>query len=69
MQIITYPGRFVYIASTGDWRLDISQKRFEIMPQVGGLEYTSGLNLDNLATLIVAAKAHAISQGIVWDGE
>lgn len=69
MQIITYPGRFIYIAATGDWRLDVSQNRFEILPQVGGWEYASGTNLDNLAALIVEAKAHAIAQGIVWEGE
>ncbi len=69
MQIISYPGRLIYIAETGDWRLDVSQSRFEILPQVGALEYASGTNLDNLAALIVAAKAHAIAQGIVWEGE
>ena len=69
MQIISYPGRFVYIATTGDWRLDISNEQFKILPQVGGLEYTSGRNLDNIAALIIDAKAHALAQGINWEGE
>lgn len=69
MEIINYPGRFIYIASTGDWRLDISNQQFKILPQVGGLEYASGRNLDNLAVLIVEAKTHAITQGITWEGE
>ena len=68
MQIITYPGRFVYIATSNDWRLDVSENRFEILPQVGRYEYQSGINLDNLAALIVAAKAHAIANGINWSG-
>ena len=68
MQVISYPGRFVYIAASGDWRLDVSQGRIEILPQVGGWEYASGTNLDNLAALIVAAKAHAIAHGITWAG-
>jgi len=69
MQVISYPGRFVYIAATGDWRLDVSNQQFKILPQVGGLEYSSGRNLDNLAKLIIEAKAHALTQGITWEGE
>jgi hypothetical protein len=70
MQIISYPGRFVYIAVTGDWRLDVSNGQFIILPQVGNsLEYSSGRNLDNLAALIIEAKAHALTQGIIWEGE
>ena len=68
MDIIIYPGRFVYIAATGDWRLDISNDHFLILPQVGLWEYQSGVNLDNLAALIEAAKAHAIANGINWQG-
>lgn len=68
MQVIVHPGRIIYIAETGDWRLSISDGSFEIQPQVGGLEYSSGVNLDNLAALIVAAKADAIGRGINWGG-
>jgi hypothetical protein len=68
MQVITQPGTFIYIAATGDWRLSVGEGRFEIQPQVGGLEYSSGVNLDNLAALIVAAKAHATANGINWSG-
>lgn len=60
---------FLYIAATGDWRLRVNTSgRFEILPQVGGFEYGSGLNLDNLATLIASAKTHAIENGINWSG-
>jgi hypothetical protein len=68
MQIIQYPGAFHYIAETGDWRVYVAPGVFRIEPQVGGLEYASGTNLDNLAALIVSAKAHAIANGIDWAG-
>jgi hypothetical protein len=68
MQIIVQPGVFTYIADTGDWRVVVGAGRFEILPQVGGWEYASGTNLDNLAALIVAAKAHAVANGISWEG-
>lgn len=67
MQIISLPGRFIYIAETRDWRLEIGNGHFEIQPQVGQLVYGNGVNLDNLAALIVDAKAHAVNNGIVWD--
>jgi hypothetical protein len=68
MQIIPGPGSFTYVANSGDWRLRVGGGSFEIQPQVGGLEYASGLNLDNLAALIVSAKAHAVANGINWSG-
>lgn len=68
MQVIVHPGRVVYVAATGDWRLDLADGRFTIQPQVGGWEYGSGINLDNLAGLIVAAKADALTRGINWSG-
>jgi hypothetical protein len=68
MQVISTPGAFVYVASTGDWRLIVAPGRFDILPQVGVFDYSSGVNLDNLAALIVAAKAHAIENGIDWSG-
>jgi hypothetical protein len=66
MQIIVTPGKITYIASTGDWRLVIGEGAFAIQPQVGEWEYLSGVNLDNLATLIVDAKADAVERGIEW---
>ena len=66
MQVVSYPGAFLYIAETGDWRLHVTNGAFRIMPQVGELEYSSGINLDNLAALIVAAKVHATANGITW---
>ena len=55
-----------YLSDTGDWALMVSNNNYEILPQVGGLIYQSGVNLDNLANLIVEAKAHAIENGIIW---
>jgi hypothetical protein len=68
MQVISSPGTYTYIADTGDWRVVVGAGRFEIQPQVGGYEYSSGTNLDNLAALVVAAKAHAVASGINWEG-
>jgi hypothetical protein len=68
MIIINYPGKFVYISSTGDWRIVVGGGQFDMQPQIGGWEYSSGTNLDNLAELIVAAKAHATANGINWSG-
>lgn len=69
MQVITSTERVTYVASTGDWRLVVGDGYFEILPQVGGgWEYQSGVNLDNLAALIVDAKADALARGINWSG-
>lgn len=46
----------------------VSDDGIAIQPQVGGWEYASGINLDNLAALIVAAKADAIARGFNWGG-
>lgn len=61
-------GDVIYTALTGDWRLVVADGRFEIQPQVGQWQYASGINLDNLAALIIAAKADAIARGINWEG-
>lgn len=67
VQVQVQPGGAIYTASTGDWRLEVGQDRFVIVPiATGGLEYNSGSNLDSLAALIVAAKADAISRGLNW---
>jgi hypothetical protein len=68
MQVIPGAGSYTYIAETGDWRLLVGGGTFAILPQVGGWEYSSGVNLDNLAALIVSAKAHAVANGIDWSG-
>jgi hypothetical protein len=67
MTVLSYPGRFVYISAAGDWRLEIGDGRFDILPQVGAWNYSSGANLDSLAALIVSAKAHAVANGINWE--
>jgi hypothetical protein len=66
MTIIPRLGSFEYVAASGDWRLVIGGGAFNILPQVGGWDYGSGVNLDNLAQLIVDAKAHAVANGINW---
>jgi hypothetical protein len=66
MQVITNLEKITYIASTGDWRIVVADGIFEILPQVGGWEYSSGTNLDNLAAFIVEAKADAVERGINW---
>lgn len=68
MQVIVEEVKITYIASTGDWRVIVKPNNFEISPQVGGLFYSSGTNLDNLATLIIEAKADALARGINWSG-
>lgn len=68
MTVIPRTGVFEYISSSGDWRLLVGGGAFNILPQVGGYEYGSGVNLDNLAALIVDAKAHAEANGINWSG-
>lgn len=60
--------RITYIADTGDWRIIVEPGTFEISPQVGGLFYSSGTNLDNLAALIIEAKVDALTRGINWSG-
>jgi len=66
MKVITYTESIFYLSESEDWGLRVSNNNFEILPQVGGLVYQSGINLDNLAKLIVEAKAHAIENGITW---
>jgi hypothetical protein len=68
MHILASTESVIYVASTGDWRLLVRNQHFEILPQVGGWEYSSGTNLDNLATLIADAKADATARGIDWSG-
>jgi hypothetical protein len=69
MDVIGTEQEYTYIASTGDWRIRVSASgEFEVLPQVGQYLYSSGINLDNLASLIVAAKAHAVAHGINWEG-
>jgi hypothetical protein len=67
MKVISKTESFLYLSDGGDWALQISNDNFEILPQSGGgLVYQSGTNLDNLATLIIEVKQHAIQNGIIW---
>jgi hypothetical protein len=66
MTIIEKTESILYLSDGGDWALQVGNESFEILPQGGGLVYQSGVNIDNLAQLIVEAKAHAIENGITW---
>jgi hypothetical protein len=66
MRVIQKTESILYLSDSGDWGLQVSNESFEILPQVGGLIYQSGVNIDNLSQLIVEAKAHAIENGITW---
>ena len=66
MIIIAKTDSILYLSDSGDWGLRVTNELKEILPQVGGLIYESGVNLDNLAALIIEAKAHAIQNGITW---
>lgn len=66
MNVISKTDSILYISDAGDWGLRITNEQKEILPQVGGLVYQSGANLDNLAQLIIEAKAHSIQNGIIW---
>ena len=66
MIIIAKTDSILYLSDSGDWGLRVTNELKEILPQVGGLIYESGVNLDNLAALIIEAKAHAIQNGIQW---
>jgi hypothetical protein len=66
MKVISKTESFLYLSDGGDWALRVSEDEFEILPQVGGLVYQSGTNLDNLAQLIIEAKEHAMQNEIIW---
>jgi hypothetical protein len=66
MKVISKTESFLYLSDGGDWALRVSEDEFEILPQGGGLVYQSGVNLDNLAQLIIEAKEHAMQNEIIW---
>lgn len=66
MNVIIKTDSILYLSDAGDWALRVTNETKEILPQAGGLTYQSGTNLDNLAQLIVDAKAHSIQNGIEW---
>ena len=73
VHITTLGSAVRYTSPGGDWRLDVEPVglgvRLELQPiATGGLTYASGINLDNLAVLIDAARADATARGINWSG-
>jgi hypothetical protein len=66
MKVISKTETILYLSDGGDWALQVGNESFEILPQAGGLVYQSGVNLDNLANLIIEAKEHAIQNEIIW---
>jgi hypothetical protein len=65
-------GTIKYTASTGDWLAEVTAQDASIvvvfMSNLGGMEMSSGVNYDNLATFIGEVKADAISRGVNWSG-
>lgn len=60
-----------YFADSDDWRLVVANNSFEIVANIEGIEtlrFSSGINLDNLAKLIIDAKQDATYRGIDWTG-
>jgi hypothetical protein len=71
MKITVSPATIKY--EEHGWRVSVSENRGALNFAVesintGGFEFESGTNFDQLAALIVAAKADALSRGINWSG-
>jgi hypothetical protein len=66
MRVISNTESFLYLSDGGDWALRVSEDSYELLPQGGGLVYTSGLNIENLAIFILEVKQHAINNNINW---
>lgn len=61
-----------YVASTGDWIIDASSQGLEILltliNNTQSFDFSSGINLDNLATFITEVKSDCIAKGYNWPG-
>lgn len=72
MEIIHEADRDRFIASTGDWVIDVFAQgaavTIVIISQRGDFTFNSGINLDNLATFIVEVKADCVARGLNWSG-
>jgi len=62
-----------FTASTGDWicyaRKTGNAIYLNLASNVGTMEFSSGINLDNLASFISEIKAECINNGFNWLGE
>ncbi len=60
-------------ASTGDWicyaRKVGNAIYFNLGSNTGSMEFSSGVNFDNLATFINQIKQECINNGFNWNGE
>lgn len=65
-------GTIFYTSSTGDWLANITANNNEIAIEFGSntgtMEFSSGVNYDNLVTFIGEVKTDAISRGVNWSG-
>lgn len=63
----------LFIASTGDWicyaRKTGNAIYLNLASNTGSMEFSSGINLDNLASFISEMKAECINNGFNWSGE
>lgn len=63
----------LFTASTGDWicyaRKTGNAIYLNLASNVGTMEFSSGVNLDNLASFISEIKAECINNGFNWLGE
>ena len=55
------------------WRIDVLDSGDEVTIEIvstgtGTFTFSSGVNVDDLAALIVAARADAVDRGINWEG-
>lgn len=55
------------------WRIDVLDSGDGVTIEIvstgtGGFSFSSGVNVDDLAALIVAARADAVGRGINWEG-
>lgn len=71
MTIAVVDGELRYKADTADWQVTLrpydQPQEFVIEPiMTGEFTYASGVNLDNLAQLLVDAKADALQRGLDW---
>lgn len=72
MKTEIFTERIRYTSDTGDWLIEVVNRRREIririIPNAGDFEVSSGTNLDNLITLLQEVKADVQARGMNWSG-
>jgi hypothetical protein len=63
----------LFTASTGDWicyaRKVGNAIYLNLASNTGSMEFSSGINFDNLASFISEIKSECIANGFNWSGE